>query len=180
MSDLLNSLLPTYQFSEHHTTVVLATPERTFAAVEAMDLSDSRIADVLMTLWRIPARLVIKPPPDRNMSVDDFIQLEKRAPTDLARGLIGGRNAPKDKSAIDSEAFRAFDEPGCIKLVWAFWLTDLGDDRIRVDTATRVLCTDRKTLRSFTFYWYAIRLWSGLIRLRLLASIKRTAESTQA
>lgn len=177
MSDILNSLLPKYQFSEHHTTVVLATPERTWEALEAMDLSDSRIANVLMTLWRIPARLVIKPPPDRNMSVDDFIQLEKRPQTDLARGLIGGRNAPKDKAAIDSKAFRDFDAPGCIKLVWAFWLTDLGDDRVRVDTETRVLCTDRKTLRSFTFYWYAIRLWSGLIRLRLLASIKRVAES---
>jgi hypothetical protein len=180
MSNVLNSLLPEYQFTEHHMTVVLATPERTFEAVEAMDLGDSTIARVLMNLWRIPARLVIKPPPDRNMSVDDFIQLVRQPPTDLARGLIGGRNAPKDKQAIDAESFRAFNEPGCIKLVWAFWLTDLGDDRVRVDTETRVLCTDDKTLRVFRFYWYAIRLWSGLIRLRLLASIKRHAESRES
>lgn len=177
MSDVLNNLLPEYQFSEHHTNVVLGKPERVFEAVEAMDLSDSTIARVLMRLWRIPAKLVMgKKAPDRSMTVDDFLPLERVPPTDLARGLIGGKNAPKDKSEIDSDAFRAFDAPGCIKLVWAFWLTDLGDDRVRVDTETRVYCTDKKTLRGFTVYWCIIRPWSGLIRMRLLASIKRDAE----
>ncbi len=177
MSDALNSLLPEYQFSEHHTTVVLGKPDRVFEAVEAMDLSDSRIARVLMRLWRIPAKMVSKKVSDRNMSVADFITLIRTPPTDLARGLIGGRNAPADKASVDAEAFRVFDAPGCIKLVWAFWLTDLGDDRVRVDTETRVLCTDQKTLRAFRIYWLIIRPWSGLIRMRLLASIKRTAEA---
>jgi hypothetical protein len=176
MSDALNSLLPEYQFSEHHTTVVLGSPARVFAAVEAMDLSDSRIARVLMSLWRIPAKVVLKNVSDRNMSVADFLPLIRSPPTDLARGLIGGRNSPKDKASVDAAAFRAFNKPGCIKLVWAFWLTDLGDDRVRVDTETRVLCTDKKTLRGFTVYWLIIRPWSGLIRMRLLASIKRDAE----
>ena len=177
MSDALNSLLPEYQFSEHHTIVVLAKPDRVFAAVEAMDLSDSRIARVLMRLWRIPAKAIAKNVPDRNMSVKDFIPLIRKTPTDLVRGLIGGGNAPKDKSSVDAEAFRAFEAPGCMKLAWAFWLTDLGDDRVRVDTETRVFCTDKKTLRGFTVYWLIIRPWSGLIRMRLLASIKRDAES---
>lgn len=177
MSDVLNALLPEYQFSEHHTNVVLGKPERVFEAVEAMELSDSTIARVLMRLWRIPAKLVMgKKAPDRSMTVADFLPLERSPPTDLARGLIGGKNAPEDKASVDSEAFRAFNAPGCIKLVWAFWLTDLGDDRVRVDTETRVLCTDKKTLRSFTVYWCIIRPWSGLIRMRLLASIKRDAE----
>lgn len=184
MSDVLNSLLPEYQFSEHHTTVVLGKPERVFEAVEGMDLSDSTIARVLMRLWRIPAKLMIKNVSDRAldraMSVSDFIQLERIPPTDLARGMLGGRNAPKDKASVDSDAFRAFNAPGCIKLVWAFWLTDLGDDRVRVDTETRVLCTDKKTLRRFTVYWCLIRPWSGLIRMRLLASIKRAAEGKTA
>jgi hypothetical protein len=93
------------------------------------------------------------------------------------RGLIGGSNAPTDKASVDAAAFRTFDKPGFIKLAWAFWLTDMGDDRIRVDTETRVLCTDKKTLRVFSVYWFIIRPWSGLIRLSLLASIKRHAES---
>ncbi|MEQ8733490.1 MAG: hypothetical protein RIC29_01085 [Rhodospirillaceae bacterium] len=180
MSDTLNSLLPEYQFSEHHTTVVLGKPDQVFDAVEAMDLSDSRIARVLMRLWRIPAKMVSNKVSDRNMSVADFLPLVRTPPTDLARGLIGGRNAPADKSTIDADVFRAFDEPGCIKLVWAFWLTDLGDDRVRVDTATRVLCTDNKTLRAFRIYWLIIRPWSGLIRMRLLASIKRNTEAAHS
>jgi hypothetical protein len=42
------------------------------------------------------------------------------------------------------------------------------------------LCTDNKTLRAFRIYWLIIRPWSGLIRMRLLASIKRTAEAKKA
>ena len=177
MSEALDSLLPKYQFTEHHTTVVLGTQAHVFAAVEAMDLSDSQIARILMRLWRIPAKLMMKNVSDRNMSVDDFLPLVKTPPTNLVRGLIGGSNTPEDKASVDAIAFRAFDEPGCIKLAWAFWLTDLGDDRIRVDTETRVLCTDKKALRGFSVYWFIIRPWSGLIRLRLLASIKRHAET---
>jgi hypothetical protein len=180
VSDALNRLLPDYQFSEHHTTVVLAQPDRVFAAVEAMELSDSRIAQVLMRLWRIPVKVIVKDAPDRNMSVSDFIPLVRDPPTDLVRGLIGGRNAPQDKSSVDADAFRAFDQPGCMKLVWAFWLSDLGDDRVQINTETRVFCTDKKTLRSFTIYWHMICPWSGLIRMRLLASIKRDAESVKS
>ena len=80
MSDTLNSLLPDYQFSEHHTTVVLGKPERVFDAVEAMDLSDSRIARVLMRLWRIPAKMVSNKVSDRNMSVADFLPLVRTPP----------------------------------------------------------------------------------------------------
>ena len=179
MSDTLDSLIPEYQFSEHHTTVVLAKPERVFEAVEAMDLTDSSIAKLLMRLWRIPARLYNKDIPDRFMSVTDFIPLIHMPPHDLMRGLLGGVNAPKEKSTIDAEAFRSFNEPGCMKLVWGFWLTDLSDDRVRVDTETRVYCTDKEMLNKFRIYWLIIRPWSGLIRMRLLASIKRDAESTR-
>ena len=38
MSDALNSLLPEYEFKEHHTTVVLGTPEQVFASVEDLSL----------------------------------------------------------------------------------------------------------------------------------------------
>lgn len=177
MSDALNSLIPEYQFSEHHTTVVLAKPDRVFKAVEDMDLTDSSIARALMRLWRIPARMVNKDIPDRFMSVNDFIPLIRTPPADLVRGLLGGKNAPKDKSSVNADAFRSFEELGCIKLAWGFWLTDLGDERVRVDTETRVQCTDQKTLRAFRLYWIVIRPWSGLIRMRLLASIKRNAEA---
>ena len=180
MSEALNSLIPEYQFSEHHTTVVLAKPERVFEAVEAMDLTDSSIAKVLMRLWRIPARIYNKDIPDRFMSVTDFIPLIRTPPGVLMRGLLGGANAPAEKSSIDADAFRSFDEPGCMKLVWGFWLTDLGDDRVRVDTETRVHCTDKEMLNKFRVYWLIIRPWSGLIRLRLLASIKRDAESPKS
>lgn len=176
MSDVLNRLLPEYQFSEHHTAFVRGRLEDVFEAVEAMELSDSRIAHTLIRLWRIVARVLMRDVPDRDMSMRDFLPLVRIPPTDLARGLLGGKKVPKDTSGIDDQAFILFNESGCIKLVWAFWLTDLGNNCVRIDTETRVLCTDARTLRGFRLYWMVIRPWSGLIRMRLLSSIKRAAE----
>jgi hypothetical protein len=164
----LKRLLPQYQFSEHHWTVVDATPEQAFAAVESVDLGDSRLARGLMYLWRIPARLFMDNVSDRGMSVNDFIQLAHEAPKELVRGMIGG--VKQQKWSVSD--FDAYTGPG-FKLAWGFWVTDLGDGRCRVDTETRVWCCDAATMRWFTLYWIIIRLPSGAIRRDLLRIIKQ-------
>lgn len=178
MSEVLDRLLPVYEFSERHRIVVHAGMDRTFEAVEAMDLTDSSIARTLMTLWRIPARVMVKELPERHMSVADFLPLHVASPTDLVRGLVGGKGAPENRKALDPAQFIALDDPGCIKLVWGFHLSPAGDGRTLVVTETRVHCTDARIRRSFTVYWCIIRPWSGLIRRRLLASIKQKAEGS--
>jgi hypothetical protein len=172
MTSALDRLLPRYQFVERHKTVVTATPQRAFAAIEAVDLSDSDLARGLMAVWRIPARLFVKNVPNRPMSVRDFIALWREPNRDLVRGLVGGV-ARREWSA---EEFTAYDGPG-FKLAWGFTVTDLGDGRCRIDTETRVNCCDAKTKRWFTLYWYIIRLPSGAIRRDMLRIIKGRAEA---
>lgn len=172
----LDRLLPVYQFFEQHHVTVRAAHQDVFNAVEEMDLVDSTVARTLMTLWRILARLILDEVPDRPMSVRDFLQLVREPPNELVRGLIGGTAARKHPSRVSAETFLFFDEPGCIKLVWGFYLLAQMNGDVSLLTETRVQCTDSKTLRWFRLYWWVIRPWSGLIRKRLLASIKVRAE----
>lgn len=172
MTSALDRLLPRYQFVERHRIVVRATPNAAFAAIEAVDLSDSKIAQGFMAVWRIPARLLMKGLPERSMRVDDFIPLLREPPHDLVRGLITGT----PRRAWTADEFAAHAQPG-FKLAWGFLVTDLGDGRCRIDTETRVLCCDAKTKRWFNFYWLLIRLPSGLIRRDMLRIIKQRVES---
>lgn len=175
MTLILDDLLPRYQFSEHHRIDVRAAPAVVFAAVEGVDLTDSALARGLMWIWRRGARLVLDQVEERPMSVRDFIQLACEAPRELVRGMVAG--APR--GAWTPARFKAHDAAG-FKLAWSFWVTDLGAGRCRVDTETRVLCTDAATRRWFFFYWLLIRLPSGLIRRDLLRIIKARAENTMS
>jgi hypothetical protein len=168
----LDRLLPRYQFTEHHCTTVAATAERTFAAVEAVDLTDSRIARVLQALWRIPARLFMRAVPNRSMSVKDFVPLARVPPRHVVRGLVSG-GGPRTWTA---ETFVDYAGPG-FKLAWSYTVTELGPNRSRIDTETRVLCCDDATKRWFTLYWAIIRPWSGLIRRDLLRLARQRAEA---
>lgn len=153
-----------------------AAHQDVFNAVEEMDLTDSTVARALMALWRIPARIILDEVRDRHMSVRDFLQLVREPPTELVRGLIGGAPALEHRGGVSAETFRMFAEPGYIKLVWGFHLLAENNGDVRVVTETRVQCTDGETQRWFRLYWWVIRPWSGLIRKRLLASIKVCAE----
>ena len=171
MTTALDRLLPRYQFVERHRIVVRATAVAAFEAIEAVDLSDSKIAQGFMAVWRIPARLFMKGLPAKSMRVGDFIPLLREPPHDLVRGLITGT----PRRAWTADEYAAHAEPG-FKLAWGFSVTDLGDGRCRIDTETRVLCCDAKTKRWFNFYWLVIRLPSGLIRRDMLRIIKQRVE----
>jgi hypothetical protein len=177
MNSNLDLLVPHYHFSEHHQLSMTGDLDDIFMAVEAADLSDSLVSRVLITLWRLIANVVLKKPPKKNTSVKDFALLCRSPPNFIARGLIGGKNAPEDKDYIDSDSFLAFKGPGSIKLVWAFWLESTGENIVCVHTETRVFCTDKKTKLKFTIYWYLIRPWSGLIRRRMLVAIKKGVQN---
>ncbi len=175
MSAALERLLPRYQFVERHRILVSAPVAEVYAAVVAMDLADSSIARTLMALWRIPARVILGNVPDRPMSVRDFLQLHEHPPTDLVRGMIGGRVNRAQVAAMTADDFIAFNGPAAFKLAWGFHLT-VCERSVLVETETRVFCTDADSRAWFRWYWLVIRLPSGLIRRRLLASIKRRAE----
>lgn len=169
----LDRVLPRYQFSERHHVTVGASVAEAFDAIAKVDLPDSRIARVLQSLWRIPARLFMGPVPNRSMSVQDFIPLVSKPPRYVVRGLVSGAG----RRSWTPEEFIEYPGPG-FKLAWGYAASDLTDGRARIDTETRVWCCDDATKRWFALYWLVIRPWSGLIRRDLLRIARLRAEST--
>ena len=74
------------------------------------------------------------------------------------------------------EVFRAFDQPGHVRIALSFELTRRRDGTTRLATETRVAPTDLAAARAFGRYWHVIRLGGAAIRLDLLRGIRRRAE----
>lgn len=80
--------------------------------------------------------------------------------------------APARTTAAD---FAGAPAPDGARAAWSFTIT--GEHRTSLlGTETRVQCGDAAALRSFRRYWRVVGPASGLIRRRMLASIRETAE----
>jgi hypothetical protein len=86
----------------------------------------------------------------------------------------------------DAEAFRAFEEPGFVKVAWAIRLAPRGAEGTRVTFELRVDATDVDSWSKFRRYFHVIGPGSHFIRRSLLASLERrcgtpeTAEERRA
>lgn len=181
---LIDLYLPTYQFSELHTTDIPVDPSRTMAAILALRPEDDPFFRYAIKLRELPMRLLGRTPhhsADRPAAfgLDNFTLLQRDADTEVAYGLAGKLwKADYGQVPIaDAGAFEVFNEPGNVKLVINFTCLLLRPGLTRVTTQTRVQCLDADALRSFTSYWYLIRPVSGLIRRRMLKAIARRCEA---
>jgi hypothetical protein len=181
---IADQLLPTYQFSERHQSVVAADPARVRAGLETLDDNDA-VMRALIALRELPSRIAGalgarntlwgKPP----FGLSNFTPL-MRSESEIAYGLIG-RFWQLDyglEPVTDAAAFIAFDKPATPKLVLGFQVLTGPNGGTRLVTETRVYCPDRAALLRFTPYWWIIRAASGFIRRRLLTAVKRRAEQT--
>jgi len=78
---------------------------------------------------------------------------------------------------VERDDFIHFDKPGYAKAAWNFSLFETADGAIRLNTETRIFCTDAASRIYFRLYWFFIGAFSGLIRREILLVIKQTAES---
>ncbi|AMZ72158.1 MULTISPECIES: hypothetical protein [Pseudomonas] len=177
---LIDSYLPTYQFSELHTVDIPVDPSRAMAAILDHRPEDDRFFRYAIKLRELPMRLLGRSPhpgADQRASfgIDNFTLLQRNGDVEVAYGLAGKLwKADYGQVVVaDAEAFELFNEPGNVKLVISFSCQLLRSGLTRVTTQTRVHCLDADALRSFTSYWYLIRPVSGLIRRRMLKAIAR-------
>lgn len=80
----------------------------------------------------------------------------------------------------NGEAFRSFGENGVAKLALGFSVENASAGQTRLATETRVHCPDRQSRLSFTPYWLLIRPASGLIRRRILNSVRAMSERSSS
>jgi hypothetical protein len=171
---LIDEFLPRFEVVQRHAIPVHAPPSRVFDAIRAFDLAGSTVSRMLLR-----ARGLLRP---GGLGLDQllyrgFVFLGEERPRELLLGLVGRPWTPLGGivQRLDAEGFRAFDRPGFAKVAWNFTV-EAGGDGSRVETETRVHCTDDRSRRSFARYWRVIGPFSGVIRREALRSIKRKAE----
>ena len=181
---LIDELLPEYDASERHSTVIAAPIERVYPLVRRLDLRRSFLSR-LFRVWQRSARRV-SPRMDRDGGLDlslqsfldhGFVLLGERAPEEIVIGLTERVGFGERVRRVGREEFATFVEPGYAKAAWNFSLAPAGSGRTRLATETRVLCLDPRSRRRFMVYWLFIRFFSGLIRREFLRALKKAAES---
>ena len=155
-------------------------PGAVLDAVQAYDPSGDRLGLRFTALRELPGRWLAKlgfSGASKAFGVRDFIPLDRDGDRQMAAGLVG-RFWRLDYGLVplpDAAAFAAFADPGTAKLVIGF-LAEPERGRTRLTTETRVHCPDWISRLCFTPYWLVIRPFSGVIRRRFLARVKRTVE----
>jgi hypothetical protein len=172
---LIDEFLPRFEVFQRHALEVHAPPSQVFEAVRAFDLAGSRVSRMLFR-----ARGLLRPGP---LGLDQllyrgFVFLGEEPPDELLLGLVGKPWTPLGGivQRLDAEGFRVFERPGFAKVAWNFTVQPRGS-RSRVETETRIHCTDEGSRRAFARYWRLIGPFSGMIRREALRSIQRRAES---
>jgi hypothetical protein len=170
---LQNVYLRNYHFAEKHSIDIMATPQEIWPMIDKMDFSGSPIIKFLFTLRGMPAKMM------RSDGLEEgrFIRLDKKENEEIIIGLIGQFWRPNGNlQKFDPSQFVLFDIPGYTKGTWSFTLTATGNHETKLETETRVFCTDDKALTKFNSYWFFIKMFSGIIRKEILRGIKKKVE----
>jgi len=169
---ILHELIPRCHFSEKHTALARATPGIAYAAILALDLSESALVKLLYALRGMPrASLTLA-----GMSRIGFTVLGEEEGREIVIGVVGRfwKRSP-EIIPVSPADFRAFDEKGYAKAAFNFSLEQTVSGTV-VATETRVLCTSPSAYRALFAYWAMIRPFSGLVRRAMLSTIVRSAE----
>jgi hypothetical protein len=79
-------------------------------------------------------------------------------------------------SPIAPAAFTGFAEPDCVRIAWTLETRELAPAITRFATETRVAATDEPSRTKFRRYWRRFGAGIILIRLVLLAAVRKRAE----
>jgi hypothetical protein len=175
---LIDDFLPHYDFRERHATLVHAPANIILDCVTRQRAGDDPLVRLAITLRELPSRLMGQSR-RRMLDLDDFTFLGREGDSAVAFGLTGAFwRADYGLLEIDSpEAFKATVSMDICRLVMSFDVDVNVSGASVLSTETRVFCPTPAVRRRFAPYWYIIRPVSGLIRRRMLARVRRQAES---
>jgi hypothetical protein len=191
---LIDEFLPHYDIGEHHEAHVAAPPALAYETIRGLDLARSPVTMALLVARGLIA--LVQPRRARELygplvrrprlTLDDvqragFVLLGEQPGREIVLGVVGRFWQPGSGiERVQAREFVEWSEPGFAKGVLNFKVIPAGgpEDPVRsiVSTETRVQCLGGDARRAFRRYWRIIGPFSGLIRRRVLALIKRDAE----
>ena len=169
---VLDRYLPWYSFRHRHTATLRSNDlARVFAAARELDLSQSWIIRTLFRLRGLPtARLRAA----EFAAAMGWTTIAEAPPHEF---VIGYWRSDRIEPVRDRTRFALPTARARQKVAFSFRFRRLGQDRIRVETETRVWCIGRAERRRFQRYWLLIHPFSALIRREVLRLIRREAEA---
>lgn len=174
---LQDKYLSEYHFDEKHSIDINASVSHVFPCIENLDFSHSKIIRILFALRGLPPGMMNTGGLERHR----FYVLERKQDDEIVIGLIGQFwKASGNLQVFEPDEFKPFAKPGFAKATWNFRLEALTPQRTRLETITRIYCTDEVSRMRFSKYWFFIKPFSGLIRKEMLRAIKRKTEATHA
>jgi hypothetical protein len=197
--DLLDRFMPDYEVVERHHIGVAAPPALTLQAAKSGNLDESLL---VRSIFRARELLLGAEPAAATSRVGLLAQMTAIGWRVLAEVpdrevVVGAVTQPWMPNVvfrgIPPEEFRAFREPGYVKIVWnlradqapTFVGSGLSrNPRLKVSntqsvfrTETRVMTTDDEARSKFRWYWARFSPGITLIRRAMLPAVKRDAEA---
>ncbi|KJV28209.1 hypothetical protein [Pantoea sp. SM3] len=174
--------LPDFQFHEKHRAVIKTNcPEKIMPLIKAFDLEQDSVIRALMSIRQLPQKLQGKAPKthDDEFGLQTFTLLHA-SDLELCYGLRGEfwRADFGLEKISNAEKYQQPARPGAAKLLLRYQVNLINDSQSELITETFIHCPDKASHCKMAAYWLAIRAGSGLIRRRMLSSVKHELENT--
>ena len=181
---LLDRFMPDYDVVERHHITIAAPADVVFASACQMDFNQHPLVRLIVAT----RQFLLGAQPTRVSSRVGLLDWARSigwgdlaAVTDR-EVVLGAITRPWESNvifqALDRQAFRAFNEPGFVKIAWTIRADTRHDGRCDFWTETRAIATDDVSRRRFRWYWARFSAGIALIRLSILGPLKRRAERT--
>jgi hypothetical protein len=179
---LLDRFMPVYDIAERHHVRVDAPADITFDAASETDLMRS---PVVRAIFRTREALLGSEreeaaQPRGVLAWATSIGWGVLAEVPGREVAVGAVTQPWQANvvfrALAPDAFKAFDEPGYVKIVWTLRADAIGAAASVFRTETRALATDAAARRAFRRYWSVFSPGIIAIRWMMLGPVKTEAE----
>jgi len=164
---LINQYFLDYQFNEIHKIDVNASASEAYDATMELDLSKSRIIEVLYRLRGLPIHNKKLSAINKEMN---FTLLEE---IHYSEFLYGFWFSTKVEWVTNLNEFKRNNRKYNAKVGWSFCFNRKPQGITEIITETRISCLNMKSKFIFSIYWFFIRPFSGLIRIEMLRLIKK-------
>jgi hypothetical protein len=178
---LLDHFMPEYEVAERHHVSVAAPAAVTLAAAADTDLQESSIVRAIFRA----RELVLGAEPGVSTPTGLLAQTTSLgwrvlAVTPGREVVVGAVTQPWLANVVfrglAPEEFRAFREPGYVKIAWTLRADPVGESDSVFRTETRVMTTDPTARAKFRWYWARFSPGIVLIRRLMLGLLKTEAE----
>ncbi len=179
---LLDRFMPEYEVAERHWVRVAAPAAVTLSAAADADLQQSTIIRAIfrareMALGADPGTAA---QPKGLLAQTTSLGWRVLAETPGREVVVGAVTRPWLPNVVfrglEPDAFRSFQEPGYVKIVWTLRADPVEEAVSVFRTETRVITTDPEARRKFRWYWARFSPGIVLIRRIMLGLLKTDAE----